>query len=514
MKANKFKYAGFGLLLLLVISNSCNQAALDDVKPLTPTEEEYFTEENHFERAILATYAKMNAIYSWNGGEYCNCPNMGLWQLPGDDMTSSGGGENVDFETFTSLQASNGVIGRYYKALYEAIGRAHVLLQKNTEVADGIYVTADLKNNHRGEALFLRSYAYFTLWNYFSTAPLVTERVTDANNVFVSPSTGTQLLDQAIIDLQEAVTLLPVSWNANNRGRVTKNAANGLLGKALVFRGMANSNNADYTAAIAAFDAISGVSLVAKFDDNFAANTENNAESLFEYQASQSTGENIWLPDEFDNTIGSMSTSAWVPFEGINNWGYGGVPFKATQKLINAFEPADPRLPLTIDMTNAGVDRIIKKYITRDQKIPAYGSSVNNPRILRYADVILLKAEAILLSGGSKASAIGLINQVRTRARNMVPAGTVPADLNTGETNDATIMQMIMDERFRELAFEEGNRWLDLRRWHKAGKITLNTAFFNSTNPNFSITLPKHLNLPIPLNELDANANMQQNEGY
>ena len=91
-------------------------------------------------------------------------------------------------------------------------------------------------------------------------------------------------------------------------------------------------------------------------------------------------------------------------------------------------------------------------------------NSLNNVRILRYADVLLLKAEAILQSGGSTSAAIDLINDVRTRARNMVAGGTEPANFSTAETNKNTIMQWIMDERLRELG-AEGGRWFDVRRW-------------------------------------------------
>jgi hypothetical protein len=133
---------------------------------------------------------------------------------------------------------------------------------------------------------------------------------------------------------------------------------------------------------------------------------------------------------------------------------------------------------------------------------------------LRLADVLLLKAEAILKSGGSKPEAIGLINQVRARARAMVPAGTVPADRSVAETAEATIMGWIMTERFLELA-GEGQRWLDLRRWHKSGAITLNNAFFSPANaPSLSFDPQKHLVMPIPVSEIDRNPNVHQNPNY
>jgi hypothetical protein len=219
-----------------------------------------------------------------------------------------------------------------------------------------------------------------------------------------------------------------------------------MLGKSLVFRASATNNNGDYTAAIAAFNNISGVSLIPKFDDNFAFDAENNNESLFEYQASQAFGfDNVWLSNDFDNAVGNMSVF-WGYYD--NNFAlFGKSPFYGTNKLLNAFDPADPRLPLTIDPA----DRTVKKYVLRDKLDQPEVGSTNNPRILRYADVLLLKAEAILQSGGSTAEAIGLINQVRTRARNMVAGGTAPANYSTAETNKTTIMNWIINERLLEL---------------------------------------------------------------
>lgn len=514
MKTNTLKKIVLaGSLALMAVTNGCNDSFLDGPKPTGPTEENYFLEEIEFERAVWGIYAKMNDWYSWNGGTTGgggNNPNFTLWTLPADDGTSSGGGDMVALETFAPLQASNGVTTRFYNASYQIIGRANVVLEKIEEVQDGIYVTPGLKDNHKGEALFLRAYVFFNLWNYYGIAPLVTKRLKETGDSYVFPSEGTQLLDQAIADLQQAQTLLPDAWNDANRGRVTKNSAHGMLGKILVFRGTVTKNAADFTAAIAAFDQITGVSLVANFDDNHAADTENNNESLFEYQASQASGgDNIWLPDDFDTNIGSMSTAGYLGFENINNWGYGGSRVAATQKLVDLFDPDDPRLPLTVDAAT----RTVTKYVLRDQKNQIAASSVNNPRLLRYADVLLLKAEAILRSGGSVAEAIGLINEVRTRARNM-GGGSAPADRNTGETDTDVVMQWLRDERFMELAFEEAHRWWDLRRWALAEEITLDNAFFDSENPNFNFEYPKHLYFPIPLSETDRNPNMGQNDGY
>ncbi|MGB9746107.1 MAG: RagB/SusD family nutrient uptake outer membrane protein, partial [Bacteroidales bacterium] len=152
-------------------------------------------------------------------------------------------------------------------------------------------------------------------------------------------------------------------------------------------------------------------------------------------------------------------------------------------------------------------------------------SSIDNPRILRYADVLLLKAEAILKSGGNKEDAIDLINQIRERARNSAsPASAVPADRSVSETDESTIMQWIMDERLLELCAEEGIRWFDLKRWHAAGYINLanwtaSDNDFSSVRIDFKFsdwynqTAGKML-FPIPTAEVNANPSIKQNTGY
>lgn len=493
-------------LILFVSSTlfyfSCNKSNLD-LLPHGPTEQSYFTTEADFTKTVLGIYAKMSDLFWYNGGSSA----IPVFLLPGDDITTNNG--NEEFEIFGSLQPSNGKISYFYSTLYQMIARANVVLQKTGEVADGIYVTAGLKDYHKGEALFLRGLANYYLWNYFGTSPLVTERVISKDQFTPPSTTGTQLLDQAIADFTEAATLLPASWDAANLGRATKNAANGMLGKSLVFRASATKSTADYTSAITAFNNISGVALTADFGDNFAFDTENNIESLFEFQATQPFAfDNVWLSNDFDNPIGSMSVF-WGYYS--NSWAlFGGSPFFATTKLATAFGNGDdPRLALTLN----AADRSITKYVTRDKLTQSGVSSANNPRLLRYADVLLLKAEAIIESGGSATEAINLINQVRTRARNLTDAGIAPANYATTETSASTIMNWIINERQLELA-GEGQRWLDLRRWHMQGIITLDNNIFSSNTATMSFQPEKHLYFPIPNSEIDVNPNVKQNIGY
>jgi len=490
----------------IVFYVACNKDKLN-VPPPTPTEASYFSTEIEFRTAILGVYAVLSDYFSSsNSAGGSGSAELETFFLPGDDLTSE---TEEAFEVFgNNLNLTQGKIQQIWGSSYILLNRANKVLNK-IETENGVYTTPGLKNYNEGEVLFLRGYAHYMLWNIFGTAPLDTADFA-LENLNPANSTGTQLLDQAIDDFSRAASLLPSSWGKDDIGRVTANGAYGMLEKALVFRATVNKNNDDYQASIQAFNKISGASLVTNFEDNFDVNHENNNESLFEFQAGPPIAglgsTNSWLANDVVN-IG-VSSSYWQCFYNGNGTYMGGNLYVATDKFKNAFNAADPRLPLTIKTSNNN----ITKYVLNGDAMEGAVNSLNNVRILRYADALLLKAEAVLQSGGSTSEAIGLINQVRTRARSMVAGGTEPANFSTAETNKVTILQWIMDERLRELG-AEGQRWFDLRRWALGGVITLNKDFFDSNWP--SLTWDDHyLNFPIPSTEIDKNPNIVQNPGY
>ena len=501
----------FAFMAAIVIINACNEENLA-LDPFSQTELAYFNDQDAFERGIRGVYAKLTDFYWFNA----NNPNHEVWLLPGDDLTTDG-----DFPTehFATLAPGNGRINYIYDKCYDLVGRSNAMLEKIETIGADIYEDPDLMDYNTGEALFLRSWANYFLFVFWEKAPLITERIQGVGEETKQPeSEGTQLLDQAIADLTEAAGLLPESWDAEFAGRVTKDAANGLLGRVYMVRAAYGGGNADYSAAITAFNKITTRELAPKFGDNFDGNKENNIESLFEFQASNVPGfENIWLGNEFNQTIGSMH-AYWGFFN--DTWSFWAHdPFEPTEKLRNTFEAGDPRIDETFrpnDGNNFNGWEFIK-YTKRDA--PGKNTtSLNNPRILRYADVLLLKAEAIVRTGGNTTDAIELVNEIRTRARNSVPdtipVSSVPADYDTGETNTETVLEWIKKERFMELAGEESHRWVDIKRWHKEGELTVNNEFFSSMRPDIAFDPNVHFRYPIPNNEVDLNPNVFQNEGY
>ena len=510
----------FSLLLIFAITIiSCDESTID-LKPVRETEAGYFQDEDQMQEAVFGVYQKLSFFYAFRGGQNNNLAP--IWHLPGDDLTTKAG---YAFENFVALNGSNSQLSLFYDYAYQLIARANIVLQKIEENGDFAYESKpELKDYNKGEALCLRAYMYMQLWNVFGTAPLVTERIINIEDAYPASSKGTELLDQAIIDLNEAAQLLPESWSADMKGRVTKNSAFGLRMKCLVFRGTVNNNSEDFTAAISTFNSLSGLALTAQYSQNFDVIFENNEESLFEYQANSSPSfVNPFLGNAGGNDVFSVKgeIGAYYGFFSKKPSWIGNSSYRATSSILNAYEDGDPRKDYNFSEDPVNDDLNVKKYIKNTAYAEGSGGknnevSVNNPRILRYADVLLLKAEAIVRSNGSLSEAIGIINQIRERARNSTDDGVpsaIPADRDVNESDKNTVLEWIFQERRLELAFEEGHRWWDLRRRHIAGEIDLKTLNFDSELDNCEFE-DYNVNFPLPEKQVVENPNMDQNTGY
>ena len=503
----------FPVLVILCTIFSCSEDTVDLV-PIGDTEGSFYENETQIQTGIFGVYQKLNFFYIWKQQNFLQRIDL----LPSDDISVNG---SNPFENFVSLNGNNSHLNDFYRYTNQLVARANTLLSIINEKGDTAYEDQQLKNSNIGELYFLRSLGYFKLWNVYGTAPVVTERIVDLDDAYPPNSTGTELLDQAINDLKEAINLLPENWDSEDLGRITKNSARGLLIKTLVFRGNVSGNSTDFTEAITYFNQINGISLMPYYDDNFDYSKENNSESLFEFQANRNTATvngwvgNVGANDAF-GVIGEIN--AYYGYFTANQ--SASSPYFATQSLIDAYEVDDPRRTLVLDPTQVQVQNF-KKYITNDVLLgsdvanPGGVLSANNPRILRYADVILLAAEAIVRSDGSMQTAMDLINQVRERARNSTESGVpalAPADITTLGTKEEAL-NIIFHERRVELAGEESHRWYDLRRRHIAGEIDLTQWDFNSEDTTFKFE-PYNINFPLPEQEVIQSPNLIQNEGY
>jgi tetratricopeptide (TPR) repeat protein len=507
-------------LILGLSFNACDLNRVD-TPPLSITESDFFTSESEFEQVLYLAYSKITGWYEFDSYNYMHP----MFLLRDDQLTEDNGAEQ-QWEIFNNINVQNGFANKFWRLTYQMIQTANVIVEK-VDAANLDEFDEGFLNRVKGEALFLRSLANYHLFNQYKIAPVITERITTADAVHSPPSTGTELLDQAISDLNEAVELLPVSYAEAQRGRATKNSANGLLLKCLVIRGDYSGNQSDYSQAVTVFRKITA-SLEPNYGHNFSAFHENNNESIFEHQASANTGadDNIWLQNDGPWRGTEPMTAYWAFFNEGDNWGTrrGGAHYKVTQKMWNAYS-TDPRINFFANTTNRNFLKYGKEGFDAHPDFPPIGST-NNPRILRYSESILLAAEALLLSGGSKPEAIGLINDVRERARNWAIAEgledvTLPADRSTAESNDATIMSWIEEERNIELFGELDIRWYDLKRWDARGYKNLANwgggieHFSTDLQGEFQFEYPKHLLLPIPQDEIDRNFNfIQNNPGY
>lgn len=522
-------------LAVVGLFNSCADEL--NIKPTSELETEYFDTEYRVQQGVGACYAALTNLYGAllnDGGGIHK-----ILLLPGDDVTNRDSG-NGDMEAFSGLNSSNGQVITAWSRLYQLVYRTNFMLEKLDDPAiKALYQREGLWNANEGELLFLRSWAFYRLWDWFRKAPIQDKRIVTVGDAILPPSEGFQMLDKAIEDLESAATLLPDAnyWNESiEKGRVFNESAYGLLVKCYVLRARYNNKNADdYGKAVAAFEKIKTRRLVS-FDDNFDYHFENNDESLFEFQASHApTQDNAWLDNNFGGAVGQMGAFYHYSTE---HWGnYLSGIYGPSKKLMSAFEEGDPRKEgvFSKNRTNVYGDVNVPNTTPWDyfdgyqlQKYVKPGkcwfeeswgiNSTNNTRLIRYADIKLLAAEAYLQTGNS-ANALKQVNDIRDRARRSTDDGsvsTVPADLSSITIND------IMNERLKELAAEEGIRWTDLRSWHAAGFINLSTWTsvdfgYNYDSKSFEFDVNKHLLFPIPQSEMDRNPLMAasgNNPGY
>ncbi len=453
MKKIKFLFTGIAVVIGVFIS--CNESEIELKNPNQLSAETYFKSSAQLESAVTAAYTYLQEVGNYGRYQYYINDNIGGENYAAGNLEA----DKVQMINRDVDEANNGNI-QFWQHNYQGIGRCNFVIanEENFENIAAEEIAARL-----GEVRFLRGLFYFHLVTKYGDIPLVL----DLENVAGGrPKTPVSDIYAAIVaDLQFATTNLPAK-GTQEVGRPTSGAAWALLGKVLL-------QNGDAAGAKSALANVTGYSLVDDYRTNFtvAGEIEKNDESIFEVFYDESTGEgDSW------NQNGQGNSETTFRAQEYSGW----YNVKPSQELLDEYEDGDTRYAAnfySIDdsdngtMTNTfnkGNSTFVsggigpddnpawRKYQNLDDRESETVSSGINARVLRYADVLLMQAEAEIRSGGSETAALDFINQVRSR-----PSVSLP-DVNVSGTQ--AILDAIKHERWVELAGEQ-SRWLDLQRF-------------------------------------------------
>lgn len=505
-----------------LVTTGCDKK-LDLENPNQLTTEGYWKTKEQAHAGCIAIY---NALIV-DGSYMRSFP--GLTDSRGDDFTGDSPWLDLELTGEFIIPTTSDPVFWIWREFYLVINRANQVIAYVGQYDESI-LPSEEKNRILGQAYFLRGLAYYNLATSFKTVPIITEPIATSDDYFPPTATEEELWNQIFSDLAQAETDLPISYDnvtgldQGQKGRATKGAAAGLLGKAYLYR-------KDYAKAGTQLEkfftggTLSGVySLVPDYRDNFRDVNENNSESLFEIQFTELGGADInWCCDP----VGS-----WKQWQAISvTYGMEGAGFSdylPTRWIYNEYklEPtvdgkSDPRLLATIasyepaDNSTLAYgrpwfnpqDRIYPRKYTNDgigngKTFEAAAESWINYRVLRYADILLMYAE-VLNETNRTTEAYPFIQQVRTRAK-LPNLATVKPNMT-----QAQMREQLAHERALEFAIE-GQRINDIIRWgwlYDPAKL----AELKAHDADFNTWAPGNEYLPIPQRELDLNKNLLPN---
>jgi hypothetical protein len=501
-------------LCIIGLCMACNDS-LDIQNPNQATVEAFWKNQNDAVAGVNAVYSTLHrgSISRWMLFYYIIRSDEGKSTSPATDIVN-----NMDQFLVTDYNYGNAY--GVWNDLYVGIFRANQV----TDNVPGIAMDETLKARVLGEAKFLRALFYYNLASLWGNVPLMLQTSTPADK----PPTASQaeVWAQVEKDLNEAAASLPTSYGAVDRGRATKGAAYALLAKALM-------QQHKYDQALTPLqwlvegEGSSVYQLMPNYRDNFLITTENNQESVFEWQFQYNPSENH--DDDVDPRTDNLNYGSSLPqFFGPS--GVGWSDGEAQRWVVHEFlkEPTasgdrDPRLPASFlfdstdergpDYTMIYGQTFTQRYGKDNQRVwfrkfqndhwkdfEGYNSP-NNWRYIRYADVLLMYAEA-LNATGSTAQAYPYVDRVRERA------GLAPLSAVMPGLDQDGFLQQLKHERLLELS-GEGHRWNDLARWGDLGpQLAVRDPAFSTFD------VGKEELLPIPQQEIDINPDIKQNPNW
>ncbi len=500
----KYIYISFMGLFFIAISG-CEDYLEEDIKT--------FTDPQSLMQSKTGIEAMISGAYNIGSGLYRSRNMHLLYTLTTDEaFFQEIGGSRYEMATY-EFSPSNGDVGRAWNEYTRGIVHANIVLDYLPDVGElGISGEKRYLETIKGEALFLRARHHFYHMNTYGPVPLLTTSV----NVDLYPANSTipEIYAQIISDLSEAETLIP-GWDDHQAGRANRGAAKSLLGRVYLTKATSEAKAADdFQKAASKFKEVidnEGYDLWDNYKEVFLPENKNKKEDIHSFQNEISGG--WWL----GNVMYIEFSPRPTPAGGTTS--YGNIPM--SELLFNSFEAGDKRKEdgWSEDgshgyiYTGDYVDRLTgevlntnliyhEKYLDPINSANTHAVETNFP-LIRYADVLLMYAEAINEVNGPNSESYWAINKVRARA------GLDPlSGLSKTEFFDA-----LVTERFHEF-FHEGIRWFDLKRWNLIKERVLMREHIPGYPDPLTIELPKHLVLPIPQYEIDANPNLVQNPGY
>jgi hypothetical protein len=491
------------IILGMFVFTACSEDILDLNNPNQYSAETYFKNLGECEKAVNAIYAGL-----YHDGLYAR-EYYFIFDLLANEAEQNSPMEapTTDWPNYTHNPGNSELQG-LWRSLYRIIFRANIAIE-NIDNWDALSdEEAVRKQTLLGEAYFLKGWSYFELVNIWGRVPIRTwENSTEAK---VPRSNIEEVWTLVESFLTEAINRLPVEWDEENIGRATKGAAVALLGKTYLYQ---KKYNEAHTELALLAEAPYTYALHPDYSENFLESGDNNEESVFEVQFKG----------------GAVDDAVWYMFGGQESWGLGGLHTgRSTEYGFNDWENChvsdaavaafsykdesnadyiDPRASMLFygdaaaggDTDYAGGPYSFedKGYMWKKYQTYEFNTNENDPnsgingKVIRYADVLLMRAEALIMDNKID-QALPLINTVRSR---------VGAFEYTSLGNEDEAMQKIMLERRLELCGEQV-RWFDLIRWGIAMEVINEEKLASKGVTPF---LPKHVLFPIPQEEKDAN---------
>lgn len=492
-------FSTFLLVGLGACTDELNQVPISDASTAS-----FYRNATDFEQAVNGVYSALRGY-----------PDRAFYlsEVRSDNIYGVGEAGVRDWEpinNFHTTLATNPIVKEAWDVNYQGIFRANTVLDQLIAKPNAV-TDANMKNRLEAEARFLRAFFYFDLIRTFGKVPLIDRTLTPDEVLQIPRSPVAEVYNLVISDLEFAIQNLSETYAIANRGRATKNAARGILARVYLTRSGPNYGiegpglaSGEYAKALALLNEIisSGRhSLVTPYNRIFAYDNENNAEVIFDVQY-RSGG--LGIGATFPGTMAPTTyfSAAGIPFAGNLEI----IP--VSNNLLSSYPANDARKNFTVHPNFTSVTGVFeprsffRKYLNETGRGQDRFDWPINFILLRYTDVLLMKAEAILQGApGTPAEVVALVNQVRTRA------GLTPL------TN--VNLRQLMEERRREFA-AEGLRWHDLVR--SGLVLEVMNAWIPQEDVRNQMRKPITANsiiYPIPTSEMDVKKDLYgQNPGY